>query len=55
MGWITNEVLWLQMLQARNRLSHTYDSDLAITIYSDLPLYCKAIDALYLCIKTADD
>ena len=34
--WISDEVLWLEMLNARNRMSHTYDTRQALSVYNQL-------------------
>jgi len=34
--WIDNEIVWLEMLSARNRLAHTYDASYALEIYNSL-------------------
>ena len=35
-GWIQNENVWLTMLDARNRMSHTYDAQSVLDIYEQL-------------------
>jgi len=35
-GLIDDESVWLEMLQARNRMAHTYDVDRALTVFSQL-------------------
>ena len=37
LGWINNEHVWLEMLKARNTMSHTYDSKESLKIYTALP------------------
>lgn len=38
-GWIGDEQGWLEMLDARNRMSHTYDAKEALKIYDGLVSY----------------
>lgn len=45
-GWIDDETIWLEMLDARNRMAHTYDAGRALRIYESLPQYCAALDKL---------
>jgi len=42
-GWIQDEKLWLKMAQDRNLTSHTYQEELALNIYRNLPDYLQAM------------
>lgn len=46
MGWIDNETIWLDMLSARNRMTHTYDHSKATETYDVLPGFFKALQEL---------
>lgn len=43
-GWITDEVIWLKMLDDRNNTSHTYNKNLAEAIYGHIHgRYCAEL------------
>ena len=45
-NWIVDEEVWLDMLQARNRMSHTYNAHDALLVYGNLSVYCNALQHL---------
>jgi nucleotidyltransferase substrate binding protein (TIGR01987 family) len=49
-GWIGNEETWLTMLDARNRMSHTYRAKDALKVFESLrgflPEFNRLLDAL---------
>ena len=50
-GWIKNEDIWLQMLEARNRMSHTYDTDEALKVYTSLANFLPELQELCQSLK----
>ena len=46
LGWISDVALWLDMLDDRNRSSHTYNESTAELIYSHLAAYATGLDQL---------
>lgn len=45
-GWIGAEEPWLEMLEARNRMTHTYDAKEALQVYGKLAGFAVALEAL---------
>ena len=43
--WLADETIWLDMIEDRNRTSHTYREELAKEIHSRLPAYVVAVRA----------
>lgn len=44
--WIDDEAIWLEMLDARHRMAHTYDAQDALTIYERLHPFAKPMSEL---------
>jgi nucleotidyltransferase substrate binding protein (TIGR01987 family) len=42
-GWIDNEELWIAMMKDRNLTVHTYKQQVALEVWSRLPLYAAAM------------
>lgn len=53
-GWLADENVWLQMLSARNRMSHTYSVSDALSIYTQLTGFCIALEALLPRLESPD-
>jgi nucleotidyltransferase substrate binding protein (TIGR01987 family) len=52
--WIDNENSWLDMLSARNRMSHTYNAMDALKVYDRLREYIREMEHLIAILKTQD-
>jgi nucleotidyltransferase substrate binding protein (TIGR01987 family) len=51
MHWINNEGTWLDMLAARNRMSHTYNAADALAVYDSLDKYRHELHNLFASLK----
>lgn len=52
--WIEHEEIWLDMLSARNRMSHTYNAADALTVYDRLREYRQQMEILLAALKTQE-
>jgi nucleotidyltransferase substrate binding protein (TIGR01987 family) len=53
-GWVVDETVWLEMLEARDRMSHTYDAKDALKVYEKLEQFVEPLKALVKNLKAAD-
>lgn len=51
--WIHNEAIWLEMLDARNRMAHTYSAKKALEIYTRLADYHDELRTLSAALNNA--
>jgi len=51
-GWLLDEVTGLEMLDARNRMSHTYDAKKALEIYVRLPNFYATLRSLLVQLRS---
>jgi nucleotidyltransferase substrate binding protein (TIGR01987 family) len=47
-GWIKEQEPWLEILNARTRMSHVYNAEEAMSVYYILPSFCEPYEQLYL-------
>lgn len=50
-GWIDDETTWLEMLEARNRMAHTYDAKSALRIYESLSAFLGELQRLLAALR----
>lgn len=46
-GWIADELIWLQMLKDRNETSHVYQEEMADKIYQHIRTYVPVLEQTY--------
>ena len=51
-GWVQSEELWLEMLDARNRMSHTYKYQDALTVYKRLAAFLPEMEKLLVSLRS---
>jgi nucleotidyltransferase substrate binding protein (TIGR01987 family) len=52
-GWIDDELIWLAMLEARNRMSHTYHAEDALQVYERLSQFLMPMRTLLAALRRA--
>lgn len=50
MGWISDEVVWYDIIEARNKATHVYREEYAENLYAELSTYYKAFKELEISI-----
>jgi len=51
-GWISDEVAWLDMLDERNKTSHTYREAMAKEVFDNLPRHLLHLNQLHQALVT---
>jgi nucleotidyltransferase substrate binding protein (TIGR01987 family) len=51
--WIDDEAVWLEMLESRNKMSHTYDSKSALVVYDRLGSFLPVLQSLTAQLESA--
>lgn len=49
--WLEDEILWLQMLNDRNKTSHIYNAEMAYKIYQNIKVYYPELNSTYNFLK----
>ena len=50
---IDDEAVWLEMLESRNKMSHTYDSESALVVYDRLGSFLPVLQSLTARLESA--
>jgi nucleotidyltransferase substrate binding protein (TIGR01987 family) len=53
LGLIDNDARWMAMVEDRNRTAHTYDEDVARTVFGALPGYVEILSGLVAALREA--
>ena len=51
--WIDDEAAWLEMLESRNKMSHTCDSESALVVYARLGSFLPVLQSLTARLESA--
>jgi nucleotidyltransferase substrate binding protein (TIGR01987 family) len=54
-GWLQSEELWLEMLDARNRMSHTYKYQDALVVYARLSAFLPEMERLLVALRSVSE
>ena len=53
LGWVTDETLWIDLLEARNLATHVYREALADRLFAEIPRFLAGFEELQRALRTA--